>query len=83
MDSNKKNIDGVSTGLLAEPKLIGKTSLITAIDLEDDIVARNTYLTIAIMTGGDMTADAIFDLYFPDGFVKYRNNNNCYVTLGS
>ena len=30
-----------------------------------------------------MTSDAIFDVYFPDGFVKYRNDNNCYVVLGT
>ena len=32
-DSNKKSIDAVSTGLKALPNLIGKTSLITAIEL--------------------------------------------------
>lgn len=66
MNANKEYIDGISSNLKAKPDLIGKSSVIQAMSLEENFVGRNTVLKIGIIPGVDMTKEAIFDLYFPD-----------------
>lgn len=83
MNANKEYIDGIYSGLKAYPDLIGKTALIQALSVDDLVVGRDTTLKIGLVTGSQMTTDAIIDLYFPDQFAWYRNNNDCAVTVGN
>ena len=66
MNSAKEYIDGISSGLQATPDLIGKISLITGVELENNTVAQNTFINFLVIPGTDFLSNAIFDIYFPD-----------------
>jgi hypothetical protein len=83
MNSAKEYIDGIYTGVRAKPDLIGKTSVITAISIDQPYTGRSTVLKVGILTGADMNDDAVFDLYFPDKFFKERYNDGCTVYMGN
>lgn len=83
MTSAKEYIDGVFTGVRAKPDLIGKTSVITAMSIDQPYAGRGTLLKLGIITGGDMNNDAVFDLYFPDKFAMERRNDPCSTYIGN
>lgn len=83
MNAAKEYIDGEGTGLQAYPKLVGKTAIIQAMELTDNVVQRSNYLSLLIIPGYAFDKDAIFDIYFPDQFALYDNKNTCRVVIGS
>jgi len=85
MNSFKQYIDGVTTGVIASPPLVGVNSVITAISLEQPYVGRTNYLQIGVIPGTDLTSNALFDIYFPDLFATQQmgpNGTTAFVMIG-
>lgn len=40
-------------------------------------VSNNTFFKLGLVAGSEFDSTAIFDLYMPDGFALYRDNNVC------
>jgi hypothetical protein len=83
MNKDKEYIDGISSGLKAKPDLLGRTSVITAMSLEQPFVGRRNYLKIGIIPGSDLAPDAIFDLFIPGNFAYVRTDEGCSTIFGS
>lgn len=81
MTSAKAYIDGIYNGLLATPPLIGQTVQVLVVEMDSYVVNTNTNFRILLLPGSSFTSDALFDVYFPDGFATAAATSNTCTLL--
>lgn len=77
MTNKYEYIDAITSGVKATPDLIGKTVQIISAELVDSTVAKNTFFKLGMVAGSEFESTAMFDVFVPDGFLLYRENNVC------
>jgi hypothetical protein len=81
MTSALAYIDGIYSGLLATPPLIGQTVTVLLVEMDSYVVNTNTNFRILFLPGTSLTSDAIVDVYFPDGFATAASTTNICTLL--